>query len=664
MAIVKMKKLRLMAVRDQKEKLLKDLMVFGCVELREPEEDEFSPELSCRLSRESSGVSEYRAEKTKLQQAIDALNSYVPKKSSLLSAKPDVALEEFLNRESLEKYQDAAERILKAEDRIKRIGAEESRIRGTAESLVPWLSFDCPLETEGTRDSVMTLGACPATASLDAVRQSLAESADEAELFAVSGDKLQHYLVLLCHRSQLRQALEALRAYSFSIMSFSGLSGTAQECTERCKSELKALAKEKKELVAAIESESEFRDGLKLWADRTETDIAFCEAEDKLMGTQSTVILDGWVPAEKLSELEKLLNKYDCAYELSDPTEEEYPEVPVVLKNNKLTNSMNMVTNMYSLPAYNGVDANPMMAPFFILIYGLMMADIGYGLIMVIAAVVAMKKIKPKAGTLAFCQLLLYAGISTMVMGALTGGCFGDMPYRVVHMINPASNWEGLPYLFSPVRDSNAVLYGSLVIGLIHLNTGMVISFVEKVKAGNLLDGIFEEGSLWVILIGGILWGSTMLFAGAPELLGKVGVIIVVIGSVMLLFGAGRHSKGFGKVTAAFGCIYNTLTGWFGDVLSYSRIMALMLAGGVVAQVFNTIAVMPAESSGLNFFTGLAFAVIFVIGHALNFGLNILGCFVHDLRLQCLEFFGKFYVDGGKPFSPLKVSSRYYDVKE
>lgn len=664
MAIVKMKKLRLMAVRDQKEKLLKDLMVFGCVELREPEEDEFSPELSCRLSRESSGVSEYRAEKTKLQQAIDALNSYVPKKSSLLSAKPDVALEEFLNRESLEKYQDAAERILKAEDRIKRIGAEESRIRGTAESLVPWLSFDCPLENEGTRDSVMTLGACPATASLDAVRQSLAESADEAELFAVSGDKLQHYLVLLCHRSQLRQALEALRAYSFSIMSFSGLSGTAQECTERCKSELKALAKEKKELVAAIESESEFRDGLKLWADRTETDIAFCEAEDKLMGTQSTVILDGWVPAEKLSELEKLLNKYDCAFELSDPTEEEYPEVPVVLKNNKLTNSMNMVTNMYSLPAYNGVDANPMMAPFFILIYGLMMADIGYGLIMVIAAVVAMKKIKPKAGTLAFCQLLLYAGISTMVMGALTGGCFGDMPYRVVHMINPASNWEGLPYLFSPVRDSNAVLYGSLVIGLIHLNTGMVISFVEKVKAGNLLDGIFEEGSLWVILIGGILWGSTMLFAGAPELLGKVGVIIVVIGSVMLLFGAGRHSKGFGKVTAAFGCIYNTLTGWFGDVLSYSRIMALMLAGGVVAQVFNTIAVMPAESSGLNFFTGLAFAVIFVIGHALNFGLNILGCFVHDLRLQCLEFFGKFYVDGGKPFSPLKVSSRYYDVKE
>ena len=663
MAIVKMKKLRLMAVRDQKEKLLKDLMLFGCVELREPE-DGLDPLLSKRLSRESSAASECRAEKTMLQQAIDVLDSFAPAKSPLLSAKPDVALEEFLNRESLDEYRGVAEKILADEDRIKRITAEEGRIRGVIESLAQWLGFDCPLETEGTRDSALLLGACPAAASLDTVKKTLAESAEEAELFAVSKDKTQHYLALLCHRSQLQQALEALRAYSFSIMSFSGVTGTPKECTERCKAQLKELANEKRHLTADIQSNAKFRSGLKLWADRADTDIAFCEAEDKLMGTQSTVILEGWVPAEKLGELEKVLDKFDCAFELSDPTEDEYPVVPVELKNNKLTNSMNMVTNMYSLPAYNGVDANPMMAPFFILIYGLMMADIGYGLVMVIAAIVAMKKIKPKANSLAFCQLLLYAGLATMLMGALTGGFFGDMPYRVVHMINPASTWEGLPYLFSPVRDSNAVLYGSLVIGLIHLNTGMVISFVEKCKAGNLLDGIFEEGSLWVILIGGLMWGSTMLLTGAPEMLGTVGVVIVIIGSVMLLFGAGRHSKGFGKVTAAFGCIYNTLTGWFGDVLSYSRIMALMLAGGVVAQVFNTIAVMPAESGGLNFFTGLAFLVIFLIGHALNFGLNLLGCFVHDLRLQCLEFFGKFYVDGGKPFSPLKVNSRYYDVKE
>ena len=664
MAIVKMKKLRLMAVRNQKEELLKQLMIFGCVELREPENDGLAPELSQYLSRESSSVSERRAEKALLQQAIGVLNTYAPAKSPLLSAKPDVALSEFLNRESLEKYRSVAESLIADEDRIKRIGTEESRVRGLIESLAPWLSFDCPLETEGTRDSIMFLGACPAKASLDDMRARLSEAADEAEIFEVSKDKLQHYLVLLSHRSQHLKALEALRDYSFSIMSFSGLTGTPKECTDGYKAELRALAKEKNQLIEDVKSKAEHRAALELWADRADTDIAFSEAEDKLMGTQSTVILDGWFPAEKEAELEKLLGKFDCAYETEDPTEDEYPDVPVELKSNKLTNSMNMVTNMYSLPAYNGVDANPVMAPFFLLIYGLMMADIGYGLIMVIAAIVAMKKIKPKAGTLSFCQLLLYAGITTMVMGALTGGFFGDMPYQIVHMINPASTWEGLPYLFSPVQNSNAVLYGSLVIGIIHMNAGMVISFVEKCKAGNVFDGLFEEGSLWLVLIGGVMWGSTKLLPSAPAMLATIGLGVLIFGSAALLLGSGRHKKGFGKVLAPVICIYNTLTGWFGDVLSYSRIMALMLAGGVVAQVFNTIAAMPANSMGLNLFTGLVFVLIAVIGQALNFGLNVLGCFVHDLRLQCLEFFGKFYVDGGKPFSPLRVNSSYYEVKE
>ena len=228
-------------------------------------------------------------------------------------------------------------------------------------------------------------------------------------------------------------------------------------------------------------------------------------------------------------------------------------------------------------------------------------------------------------------------------------------------MINPNSTWEGLPFLFSPIRNSETVLYGSMVLGLIQLNAGMVVSFVQKAKAGNLADGIFEEGSLWVILVGGILLALPALgLVSIPSIIGKV---ILILGLVMLLFGAGRHAKGFGKVTAAIACIYNTATGWFGDILSYSRIMALMLAGGVVGQVFNTIAAMPAEGMGVNLFTILVFILIFLVGHAMNFALNLLGCFVHDLRLQCLEFFGKFYQDGGKPFQPLEINTKYVDVE-
>ena len=320
-----------------------------------------------------------------------------------------------------------------------------------------------------------------------------------------------------------------------------------------------------------------------------------------------------------------------------------------------------MVTNMYSLPAYGSVDPNPLMAPFFIIFYGLMMADMGYGLLMIIAAVVALTKIKPREGSLCFCQLLLYGGISTFIMGALTGGLFGDAPYQLVHMFNPASTWEGLPYLFNPVNNSSLVLYGAMVLGVIHLNTGMAVSFYLKAKRGNIMDGLFEEAPLWVILVGGVMMGLKLL--GVTDALFTAGKVVLIIGAVALLFGAGRHAKGFGKLTAALSCIYNTLTGWFGDILSYSRIMALMLAGSVVAQVFNNIAAMP-SANGVSVISIIAFIVIFLIGHALNFALNLLGCFVHDLRLQCLEFFGKFYEDGGKPFNPLRIKSKYVRARE
>ena len=322
---------------------------------------------------------------------------------------------------------------------------------------------------------------------------------------------------------------------------------------------------------------------------------------------------------------------------------------------------MNMVTNMYSLPAYGTVDPNPLMAPFFILFYGLMMADMGYGFLMIVAALVAMKKLKPRGGTLAFCQLLLYGGISTFIMGALTGGLFGDAPRVIAGMFG--SDWPGLPHLFSPVEDSEKVLYGAMALGVIHLNFGMAVNFSQRWKHGDRVGAILEEGAQWVILAGGLIFAAQMFLFKDNGTLKNVALGVMGLGVAMLLIGAIRSASGIGKLTAPFSCIYSTLTGWFGDVLSYSRIMALMLAGGVVAQVFNTIAAMPSEK-GVTPVSGIIFIVVFLIGHALNFALNLLGCFVHDLRLQCLEFFGKFYHDGGKPFEPLRIRTQYINPQE
>ncbi len=657
-----MKKLYLLAVRSRKEALLRELVQRGCVEFSEMEGDIQGTGMEGLLKREDTKLMTLRSQYASLTHAVDLLGKYAPVKSKLLSAAPEVAGSVLLDDSGIAGALKIAAAIEGADDRIKRISAEESRQRSLAESLEPWLDLDMPLGMEGTARANVLIGSFSSKVKLDEVDSALAQASEEAELFRISADKSSQYVALVFIREALGNVQEVLRTYGFAPAGFSGFKGTARETLAAANQELAELAAEKESCVAAIVGESVRRDDLKLASDRVSTQIAMAEAEGRLYGTDSVVMMEGWMPAEREEELARVFEKYDCAWDSREPEEDEYPTVPVSLKNNKFSNALNMVTNMYSLPAYGSVDANPIMAPFFILFYGLMMADMGYGLIMIAAAIVAMAKIKPRGGSLCFCQLLLYGGISTLLMGALTGGFFGDAPYQLVHMFNPASTWEGLPYLFSPVNDSTLVLYGAMVLGVLHLNTGMVVSFVLKCRRGHVVDGLFEEVPLWIILVGGVMMGLKLL--GVTDALFGIGKIVLIAGAVLLLVGSARGAKGFGIIGAAFGCIYNTVTGWFGDILSYSRIMALMLAGGVVAQVFNTIAAMPATSSGVNAVTIIVFILIFLIGHGLNFALNLLGCFVHDLRLQCLEFFGKFYEDGGKPFQPLGFKSKYVRAKE
>ena len=350
------------------------------------------------------------------------------------------------------------------------------------------------------------------------------------------------------------------------------------------------------------------------------------------------------MPAAEEKKLADKLERFTCCWETADPTPEEYPEVPVKLKNNALTKPLNMVTEMYSLPAYDGVDPNPLMAPFFILFYGIMMADMGYGLLMMIASVVVLKVSRPKAGMHNFFALLGLCGISTFIMGAITGGFFSDMIPQIIRLFNPESTfvWFWKP-LFTPLDDTLMILVGSMCLGFIQIITGMVVSFVKKIRDGQVLDAIWEEGTWWVV------------FAGAALAILGVTNLVLILGGVMVLVGSGWNAKGFGKVTAVFGSLYNHVTGYFGDILSYSRLMALMLAGSVIAQVFNTLGAIPGNI--------VLFFIISLLGNALNFALNLLGCFVHDLRLQCLEYFGKFYKDGGKPFRPLEIKTKFVDIE-
>lgn len=244
---------------------------------------------------------------------------------------------------------------------------------------------------------------------------------------------------------------------------------------------------------------------------------------------------------------------------------------------------------------------------------------------------------------------MILCGISTFVMGALTGSFLGDFLPRLAKLTRPDTTFTALPALFTPLTDTLAILIGSLALGLLQVLTGMAISVVRKVQAGTWTDALWDEGTWWIILA-----GVALAVVGIGNLGGYP--IVLLIGLLMLLYGGTRNAKGFGKLTALIGTVYNGATGFFSDILSYARLMALMLAGSVIAQVFNTLGEVTGSVAG--------FVIISLVGNALNFMLNLLGCYVHDLRLQCLEFFGRFYKEGGKPFRPLLINTKYVDIKE
>ena len=647
MAIEKMKRLHVLAMESDRDRLFDDLQRLGCVQVSEQTDKLSDPEWAALVHSDESELSRQRSRLDTVTGALATLDQYAPAKTGLLKPLPQVSLGTLFDDKALDQAMQTAAEIQDYQKDLTGVYDQIQKENAFLKTMEPWLSLDVPLNTASTGALFTAFGMIPAAADLEAVRRDLSLHADTSELEHASTDTEMHYLFFFCHKSQQEEALDVLKSYGFSNATFKGLTGTAKETYDLHAANLRTLEQKRDGLLESLKSYGGSREAIQLAYDRLSLDIQKEAPKERLLSTDQSFFLDGWVAAPDQARLETLLGQYDCAYELTDPTEEEYPEVPIKLKNNLLTRCMNVVTEMYSLPAYDGLDPNPLMAPFFIIFFGMMMADMGYGILMIAAALVVLKVKRPREGTRNFMELVLWCGLSTLIWGAMTGGFFGDFIPQIAKIINPNTTLTSLPHLFTPLDDTVAILLGSLVLGLIQVVTGMAISVVKKTKDGHFADALWDEITWWVILAG---IGLAVLKIGSVN-----GIpVVLIVGCVMLVYGSTRNAKGFGKVTALIGAVYNGVTGFFSDILSYLRLMALMLSGSVIAQVFNTL--------GAVFGSVIPFIIISMIGNALNLALNLLGCYVHDLRLQCLEYFGRFYKEGGKPYQPMTMQTKYNDI--
>lgn len=645
MSIVAMKRLRLIALRQDREEIFKALQRLGCVEVDEQQPDPDDPVWTSLARPSEEGAAQLRAQRELAQQALTLLEQNGGDKPGFLSPRPTVADRDFFDPRG-DRARETARKVCEAQRELEALANETAKLRAQRSALEPWEKLDVPLETASTDATTALFGALPTACSVEKLTEELGEARDLCAIVPGGTDANFQYLFFLCHNSVAEQAREVLQRVGFSRSSFRDMTGTAAENARRLDKQIEENEAKAAQLQASIQAMADETGALRLYLDRSGQELSREEAKGRGWDTETAFCLSGWFPAGEEEGLKAVLDRFPCAYETSTPTEEEYPQVPVKLKNGFLTRCMNTITEMYSLPAYDGIDPNPLMFPFFVVFFGMMMADMAYGIIMVAGTAFVLKKTKPKESMRNFMELFFWCGISTFIWGAMTGGFLGDFIPQLLRLIDPSSTFE-MPALFTPLTDTIAILIGSLILGLIQVVTGMAISVVRKIQAGDFIDALFDEITWWIILTG---------IALAVLGIGSVGgvPVVLVVGALMLALGGTRNAKGFGKVTSLIGLVYNGVSGFFSDILSYLRLMALMLAGSVISQVFNTL--------GSVFGNVVGFVIISLIGNALNLALNLLGCYVHDLRLQCLEYFGRFYKEGGKPFTPLQVETKYVDI--
>lgn len=645
--IVRMEKLALCGLSEDKERILKELMRRGCVQLRSPETVEELSELSGSVKQDSTVLYDQEQQAARLRSAMELLNPYMKKKGmAMFQPRAQIAYDRY----GQQGVTDAAVGICgQAEENKKRISslkAELASLAAEKEALLPWKESDLSMEITSTARCEIAYLFAKKTVSVETLMKTAEEAG--AAIFESGSDNAGGYYILIYHKNDRDAVLEALRPLGVSRLPLGGKAGTPLEQIAEADKRTKEIQKELSDAEALWPEIAKGMDTLRLASDGLLLSMERTKAGGKTFRTERTFLLCGWMPKEEEKKIRELLSEYTCYYEFTEVPEDD-PEMPVLLKNPKWVRPFEAITEMYSLPMPGSIDPDPFIAPFYFIFFGMMLSDAGYGLVLLLGGLFLLKKAHLGPGGKKLITALTMCGVSTIIWGFIYGSFFGDLPAKIASTFFNSD--FTLPCLIDPLEEPITILALSMALGLVHTFVGMALSMYLMCKRHNVFGAIFDVGVWYLILIGALM----LLLSGVWQ---KVGMIMALTGAAAVVLTHGRQKKNLLlKIGTGILGLYD-ITGYFSDVLSYSRILALGLATGVIANVINILGTLP----GPNILGVLMLIVVGVGGHLLNFAINALGAYVHTARLQYVEFFGRFYEGGGKAFRPLAVNTKYTEA--
>ena len=653
-----MKKVSVIGLDTAKEQLISQLLHLGCVQIDDQSgklQDEKIGSIAERDGSDDLAV-DIDAESNRVAIAIKAIEDNAELKTPFFNTRKEIGLTDFNSivkkRESITKKVD---RIIEQNDHLHQIQEKINKGNTDLSMLEPWQAYDAPLDVLHTKCTDIDLGFVPATCDLDELEKAVLEDNEYTVIKEVGRDQEMIYLALLSTKRDVEfNIISFLKQWGFTLMPFGDLHGTAKENKERIQKEIAEMEVEAGKIREELASHADELFELKCLKDQLDMEADHEKIKSSLIKTKRAFFMEGWVPEPVLENVAKVLNDAGCSYEFSDPEEGEEP--PVLLQTSKFAFPFQAITEMYALPTYDGFDPTNIFSLFYAFFFGIMLSDAGYGLVLTIACWIVLKKYALEGTMQKMFKMFFTCGLFTIFWGVMFGGYFGDL-FQVWASTVFGKTIEIKPLWFNPMDDPTKLLIFSLLFGCVHLFVGMGIDMYMKIKRGEVADAILDQVPWFMVIIGAGCW----LAGGAiSQAIVKPGMYLTIAGLVVLLFTGGRHSESiFGKITGGLSSVYG-ITGWISDILSYARLLALGLATGVIASVVNLLGSM----IGTGFKGAVALIIIGLFGHVFSMAINVLGAFVHSSRLQYVEFFGKFYEDGGEPFKPFFRNTTYVKIDD